>query len=113
MTPAAVDGRIIGRRVAVEGQDAGHVTGVLVEAMGSPIGLEVTDAALVRRFLPLVAAHTGSGIVKVASALLLVDSCDAYVDRGAVLCRDAACFSELARARGDVSHSVAAGTATA
>jgi hypothetical protein len=79
----------LGARLLIDGAHVGDVTGVLLDKPdGSPIGLEVTSATAERRFLPWAVANAGAeGIVEVPSALLLVDSCDAYVTRGAVICR--------------------------
>ncbi len=110
MTPAAIGADILGARVEIDGEDAGHVTGVLVQPATGPIGLEVTGSGFGRRFLPLVAATMSDGVVDVPSAFVFVDSCDAYVARGAVPCRDAACVSEHVVARREVSAAVVAGS---
>jgi hypothetical protein len=81
---------VLGARVLVDGVCVGHVTGVLVdEAHAEAIGLEVTsreDAR--RRFLPWVAATLIGRELVSPSSLLVVDSCDPYLRRGASICRD-------------------------
>jgi hypothetical protein len=102
---------VLGARVEVDGKDAGHVTGVLVDPDQRAIGLEVTSVDSDRRFLPLVAATLSDGVVSVASPLLLVESCDAYIARGATICRDLACLEDLrATASAAVSTVLVAGT---
>ncbi len=80
---------LLGRRVNAAGEQAGHVTGVLLDGAGGvPIGLEVSAGGSAPKFLPWVAATVCDGSIELPSALLLVDSCDAYLARGAVVCRD-------------------------
>jgi hypothetical protein len=59
------------------------------------IGFEVTSPDGAQRFLPLVAATFRSGAVDASSALLFVDSCDSYIDQGAVICREAAALDGI------------------
>ena len=74
----------------------GRVTGVLFDAAEQHVlGLEVTGSDLARRFLPWVAATSGDGGLVIGSPMLLVESCDAYLERGAVLVRDAEAFGIL------------------
>jgi hypothetical protein len=80
---------ILGAQLRVHGVTVGHVTGVLLDApQVHAIGFEVSSPDGAQRFVPWVAATLGNGVVDAHSALLLVDSCDSYVDQGAVLCRE-------------------------
>ena len=87
------------------------MTGVLVHPANGPIGLEVTSPEWTRRFLPLVAATLADGVMEVHSPLLLVASCDAYLARGATVCRDVASAEELCAAAG-VSKVLVVGNGT-
>jgi hypothetical protein len=99
---------VLGRAVFVHEQLMGHVSGVLVDAGGKrPIGLEVTAAGRPARFLPWVAATLRGRAVVAASAFLLLDSCDPYVEQGALLCRDQRELDALTDA--DVSRAAVAG----
>jgi hypothetical protein len=81
---------VLGSSVRIHGVRVGHVTGVLLDAAETQaLGLEVTSPDLARRFLPWVAGSVVDGVLETDSALLLVDSAESYVDRGAAVCRDA------------------------
>lgn len=113
VSSSTVAAEAFGVRVEVNGGHAGHVTGVLVHPANGAIGLEVTSPEWTRRFLPLVAATLADGVIEVHSPLLLVESCDAYLARGATICRDVASAEELCAAAGDdVSKVLVVGTAT-
>jgi hypothetical protein len=80
---------VLGARVSVRGELVGHVSGVLLDGSESrAIGLEITSAGLRRRFLPWVVATFGDEGIDALSAFLLIDSCEPYLDQGAVLCRE-------------------------
>jgi hypothetical protein len=69
----------------------GRVTGVLLDATTSEVlGLEVEGGDAVRRFLPWVATVVADGVVRVSSALLLVEWSDTYDRDGAFVARDRA-----------------------
>jgi hypothetical protein len=101
--------KVLGAAVHVGGDHVGRVTGVLVRSPGEAIGLEVTSPDLSRSFLPLVAATLVDDVVDVRSPLLLVESCDAYIERGATVCRESAEL-DWSFAAGDVSPAVQVGT---
>lgn len=80
---------VFGARVRVRGMRIGQVSGVVLDSSETrAIGLEVTAVDGHRRFLPWVAATISNGIVDADSALVLADTLDAYVERGAVVCHD-------------------------
>ena len=81
---------VLGTPVGVLGRRVGYVSGVLLDASESrAIGLEVMSPDLVPRFLPWVAARFDSdGCIDAYSAFLLIDSCEPYLEQGAVICRD-------------------------
>ena len=92
---------VLGTSVRVRGVRVGHVTGVLLDATESrALGLEVTSPDLARRFLPWIAGRVTDGVLDAESSLLLVDSADSYVERGAVLCCDPERLGELAEVDG-------------
>ena len=101
---------VLGRPVLVFDEVVGHVRGVFLDGSGSrPIGLEVVSPGRTNRFLPWAAATLEGGAVVAASAFLVFDSGEPYLERGAVLCRDA---DELDRlSEGDVSQPLVMGTA--
>jgi hypothetical protein len=102
--------RVLGRAVVVDGEPVGHVSGIFVDAVGArPIGLEVASTGRPARFLPSVAATQRGAAIVAASSLVLVDSCDQYVERGAVLCREQRELAALLD--GWVSEVAAVGTA--
>jgi hypothetical protein len=85
----------------------GTVTGAFADrALRHLIGLEVTGRAGVRWFLPLVAASWNEGVVRLDSALVLVETGDleGYGRLGAVLVRDAERLSALADAEDGVDR---------
>jgi hypothetical protein len=102
----------LGSRVLVDGSHVGDVTGVLLDGPdGAPIGLEVSSTSAERRFLPWVVVTTrGEGVVETSSTLLLIDSCEAYLRRGAVICREPATSTVVHGA--DVSAVGRSGTRT-
>jgi hypothetical protein len=81
---------VLGTPVGVLGRRVGYVSGVLLDASESrAIGLEVMSLDLVPRFLPWVAARfCDDGCIDAYSAFLLLDSCEPYLEQGAVICRD-------------------------
>jgi hypothetical protein len=97
--------RLLSASVRVQGARVGHVSGVLLDAAETHVlGLEVTSEDRVRRFLPWVAAHFANGAIDTDSALMLVDSADTYVERGALVKRDPEELGQLvADARGFVA----------
>ena len=100
---------VLGTPVGVLGRRVGYVSGVLLDASESrAIGLEVMSPDLVPRFLPWVAARfDGSGCIDAYSAFLLIDSCEPYLEQGAVICRDQ---DQLDRIVDEVSSFGLAGT---
>ncbi len=80
---------VLGSPVAVRGRRVGYVSGVLLDASESRgIGLEIMSPDLVPRFLPWVAARFGGDGIDAYSVFLLIDSCEPYLEQGAVICRD-------------------------
>jgi hypothetical protein len=80
---------ILDAQVRVGDVRVGRVTGVLLDAAGSEVlGLEVESGDAVRRFLPWVAAIVANGVVRVRSALFLVEWSDTYDRDGAFVARD-------------------------
>ena len=81
---------VLGTPVGVRGRRVGYVSGVLLDASESrAIGLEIMSPDLVPRFLPWVAARfDGDGSIDAYSVFLLIDSCEPYLEQGAVICRD-------------------------
>lgn len=104
---------LLGTPVRVRGVLGGHVSGVLIDGGEThAIGLEVTSVDRARRFLPWVAAHFADGVVDADSPFLLVDSADTYLDRGAIVKRDAEELGQLvADARGLVTDAAAPASA--
>jgi hypothetical protein len=100
---------VLGTPVGVLGRRVGCVSGVLLDASESrAIGLEVTSPDLVPRFLPWVAASfDGDGRIDAYSVFLLSDSCEPYLEQGAVICRDQNRLDEIA---GGVSNFAFSGT---
>ena len=89
--------RALGAPLLVHGEMVGHVSGVFLDADGErPVGAEVTMHDRSTRFVPWVALTTrGERGLVAASAFLLLDSCEPYVELGAVICRDRARLAEL------------------
>ena len=111
MTEPPVAADVLGRAVLVNDELVGYVSGVFLDvARSRPIGLEVTSAARARRFLPWVAVTRRGRELVAASAFLLYESCQPYLEHGAVLCRERGELADLA-SRG-VSRAVAAGIAS-
>ena len=81
---------VLGTPVGVLGERVGYVSGVLLDASESrALGLEIMSPDLVPRFLPWVAAaFDDDGRIDAHSAFLLIDSCEPYLEHGAVLTRD-------------------------
>ena len=81
---------VLGTPVRVLGRRVGYVSGVLLDASDSrAIGLEVMSPDRVPRFLPWVAARSdGDAGIDAYSVFLLSDSCEPYLEQGAVICRD-------------------------
>ena len=81
---------VLGTPVGVLGRSVGCVSGVLLDASESrAIGLEIMSPDLVPRFLPWVAARfDGDGCIDAYSVFLLIDSCEPYLEQGAVISRD-------------------------
>ena len=80
---------VLGTPVGVRGRRVGYVCGVLLDASESrAIGLEIRSRDLVSKFLPWVAACFDDGGVDAYSVFLLSDSCEPYLEQGAVICRD-------------------------
>ena len=101
---------VLGRPVLVCDEVVGHVRGVFLDGTGSrPIGLEVVSPGRTNRFLPWVAAKLDGGALVAASAFLLFDSCEPYLERGAVLCREADELDRLSEP--DVLQTLVVGTA--
>ena len=100
---------VLGTPVGVLGARVGHVSGVLPDASEScPLGLEVTAPDATPRFLPWVAAaFDDDGRIDAHSAFLLSDSCEPYLEHGAVLTREQ---ERIARIAGEVSKEAFAGT---
>jgi hypothetical protein len=88
----------------------GTVTGVYgSEGFGRAIGLEVAGPDGRRRFLPWVASVFDGDVVRVRSALLLVETGgrDSYMQLGALLARDPRDLEGLAASStGRVEHGV-------
>jgi len=99
---------VLGTPVGVLGRRVGCVSGVILDASESrAIGLEVMSPDLVPRFLPWVAASfDGDGWIDAYSVFLLSDSCEPYIEQGAVICRDREQLHEIA---GGVSNLAFAG----
>ena len=84
MSPPQQLAGLLGSAVRIEATRIGEVAGVFLDASAERvIGLDVVVGG-VRRFLPWVAAGLEAGVVRVASALLLVDGSEAYERLGAV-----------------------------
>jgi hypothetical protein len=84
-------GDVLGAAVRARGLRLGTVTGCVCDARWERLlGLEVTGADGIRRFLPWVAVELREGMVGIGSSLLLVDTgeLDGYVRLGAVVVRD-------------------------
>lgn len=117
MTRVALD-ELLGTPVRLLPSDRrlGTVTGVYgSEGFGRAIGLEVTGPDRRRRFLPWVASTFDGEVVRVRSALLLVETGerDAYMRLGAVLARDPRELEGLAAcSTGRVEPRVSVGAAT-
>jgi hypothetical protein len=91
MSPCVSLAGVLDAQVRVGDVRVGRVTGVLLDAARSRVlGLEVESGDLVRRFLPWVAASVANGVVRVRSALFLVDWSDTYDREGAFVARDPA-----------------------
>jgi hypothetical protein len=117
---------LLGAPVRVHDLRVGTVTGAFADSgLRGLIGLEVTGRGGSRWFLPLVAASWEEGVVRLGSALVLVETGDleGYGRLGAVLIRDEEQLRALAEAARDpvdgaprqparVSPVVATGTST-
>lgn len=91
MTPLPRLAEVLGAAVRMRDLRVGTVTGVFGDAdFVRMIGLEVTSADGVRRFLPRVAAPMREGVVRLGSTLVLVETgeLDGYGRLGARVVRD-------------------------
>ncbi len=81
---------VLGTPVRVLDRRVGYVSGVLLDASESrALGLEIMSPDRAPRFLPWVAvAFDDDGTIDAHSAFLLIDSCESYLQHGAVLSRD-------------------------
>ena len=110
---------LLGATVRVGTVKVGEVDGVFLDGGARrAIGLEVSGAGGVSRFLPWIAARFAQGAVSVESALFFVDDGASYERLGARLARDREALDgvcvdrdgRLAAVEDAVSSSLAAGT---
>lgn len=96
MTAAGSLAELLGTAVRVGTLRVGEVVGVFVDHRGDrAIGLEVSGAGGMRRFLPWVAARSADGVVSVESALVIVDDGASYERLGARAIRDPASLANV------------------